>query len=139
MSGLQLGDHPTPEMGPKSDNLTSGGPGPHSDSQNLSARPPMSSTPLKPIQELQNVSAVSVNASSEHLGSTIHAAHDSTTSVQGFESAAADFHRDVSSNVTPVRQAGLGVTESASEAEMGQDVTREVDTDMDLTHQDAYK
>ncbi len=63
----------------------------------------------------------------------------STTSVQGFESASTDFHGDVSSNVPPIRQQGQGTTGSVSDMEMGQDISGEVDTDRDLTHQDAYK
>ncbi len=129
----------TAGMDPEPNNLTSDGPGPHPDGQNLSVQPPMSSTPNKPLQELQNVSSVSATTSSEQLGSTIHAAHESTTSVPGFESASTDFHGDVSSDVPPVQQQGQGITRSASDAKMGQDITLKVDTDMDLTHQDAYK
>ncbi len=138
MSGLQLGDNPIPETDPKPDNLTLGAPGPSSDGQNPSAHPPISSTPLKLQQEHPDGSNVSATASSEHLGSTIHAAHDSTTSVPGFESASVDFHRDASSSVPPTHQAGPGVSEAVSDTEMGQDITREVDTDMDTTHQSAY-
>ncbi len=118
MSGLQLGNHSIPEMDPKSDKVTSGGSGPLSENQNPSAQPPMSSTPNKPFQELQNVSPVSATVSSEQLGSTINAAHGSTTSVPGFESASDIFHGDASSDVLAAQQMGPDMSESVTDSEM---------------------
>ena len=118
MSGLQLGDQMTAGTDPKPGNLTLGGPGPHSDGQTPSAQPPMSSTPNKPFQELQNVSPVSATVSSEQLGSTINAAHGSTTSVPGFESASDIFHGDASSDVLAAQQMGPDMSESVTDSEM---------------------
>ncbi len=138
MSGLQLGDKSIPETDPKPDNVTSGGPGPLSDSQKPSTQLPMSRTPNKPLPELQDGSNVSATASSEQLGSTIHAAHDSTTSVSGFESASDIFHGDTSSNVPDAQQTGSNMSESVTDSDMVQDPAHEENVDMDTTHQNAY-
>ncbi len=103
MSGLQLGDGSIPEMDPKPEKVASGGPGPFSDPQNPSAQQPLSSTPTRPLREPQHGSDVSATASSELLGSTIHAAHDSTTSVLGFESASDLFRGESGSNIPAVK------------------------------------
>ena len=138
MSGLQLGDNPNPETDPKPYNVTSGGPGLLSDGQNPSAQAPLSSTPNKPFQELPNVSSVSATASSKQLSSTIHTAHDNTTSVQGFESASNIFHVDASSNILAAQQMGPNVSESVTDSDMVQDPAHEEDVDMDTTHQNVY-
>ncbi len=138
MSGLQLGDSSIPEMDPKPDNVTLGGPRPSSDNQNPSAQQPLSSTPNRPLMEPQDSSNVLATASSELLGSTIHAAQDSTTSVPGLESASDIFQGDASSNVPAVQSTGPNVSKSVTNADMVQDSTREEDVDMDTTHQDAY-
>ena len=132
MSGLQLGDDSVPETDPKPDNVTSGGPGPSSDTQIPSAQQPLSSTPTQPLTEPQHGSNVSATASSEQLGSTIHTAHDSTTSVSGFEGASDMFHGDASSSIPAVQPTGPNVSD------MVQDPAREKDVNMDTTHQSAY-
>ena len=138
MSGLQLGDKSIPEMDPKPNNVTSGGPGLLSNGQDLIAQAPLSSTPNKPLSELQDSSNVSATASSEQLGSTIHTAHDSTTSVSGFESASDIFHRAASSNVPAAQPMGPNVSESATDSDMVQDPAHEQDVEMDTAHQNAY-
>ena len=138
MSGLQLGDNPIPRADPKLDNVILGGPGLSSDNQHPSARQPLSSTPNKPLTELQDSSNVSATVSSELLGSTIHAAHDSTTSVPGFESASDLFRRDASSNILAVQPMGPNVSESVTDPDMAQDPAREENVDMDTTHQNEY-
>ncbi len=77
-------------------------------------------------------------ASSEQLGNTIHAAHDSTTSVSGFEGASDIFHGDASSNIPAVQPMGQNVSESATDSDMVQDPACDQDVDMDTTHQNAY-
>ncbi len=77
--------------------------------------------------------------SSDNLGSTIHTAQDSTTSVTGYDSASVVFHGDTTSNAQSNRQAGQSNSELTKDSEMEQDVTREQDTDMDTTHKDEYK
>ncbi len=81
----------------------------------------------------QNLTAVSATVSSENLGSTIHATHNSTPSAHGYDSASDVFHGDASSNVPPVQPSSQGTSESIKESEMMQDVTREKDTAMDTT------
>ncbi len=139
MSGLQLGDSSIPETDPKPDNhVTWGGPGPSSDHQNPSAQHPLSSTPTRPLPEPQNDLSVSGTASSEQLGSTIHTAHGSTTSVQGFDSASIIFHGDASSSVPAVQPTGPNVSESVTNSDVVQDSPRDEDVAMDTTHKDAY-
>ena len=139
MSSLQLGDDPISEMDPKPDNITSGGPGPSSDNQNPSVQQPLSSTPTRPLTEPQNSSTILATPSSELLGSTVHAAHDSTTSVSGFEGASNIFHRDSSSSVPAVPPTGPNVSQSVTNSDVVQDPSHDGDVDdMDTTHQDAY-
>ncbi len=125
-------------MDPKPNNVTSGGPRPLSENQIPSAHHPLNSTPNRPLSEPQNDLIVSATASSEQLGSTILTAHDSTTSVQGFESVSDIFHGDASSGVPAAQQTGPNVSELVTDSEMAQDPAREKDVDMDTTHQNAY-
>ncbi len=104
-----------------------------------SAHPEMSSTAVRPQMQPQNITAVSATMSSENLGSSIHTAHDSTTSVPGYDSASIVFHRDTSSNAQPIRMEGSSKSELNKDLEMEQDVTHERDTEMDTIHQDEYK
>ncbi len=138
MSGLKLGDDSVPEMDPKPENITSGGPDPSSDSQNPATQQPLSSTPARPLTEPQNNLNVSPTASSEQLGSTIHTAHDSTTSLTGFESASNIFLGDASSSIPAVQSTGPNVSESVTDPNMGQGLSQEEDNAMDTTHQSAY-
>ncbi len=131
MSGLQLGDDSIPETDPKPDNVISGGPRPSSDTQNQSAQQPLSSTPTWPLPEPQHGSDVSAMASSEQLGSTIHAAHDSTTSISGFGGVSDIFPGDASSSVPAIQPTGPNVSESVTDSDMVQDPVGENDVAMD--------
>ncbi len=119
MSSLQLRDDSVPEAGPKPDNVTSGGPGPVSDNQNPATQQPLSSTPTRPHTEPQNDLSVSATVSSEQLGSTIHAAHDSTMSVPGFDSASNISLVDASSSIPAVQSTGPNVSESVTDPNLG--------------------
>ncbi len=103
-----------------------------------STQPLLNNTPNKPLTELQDSSNVSATVSSELLGSTIHAAHDSTTAVPGFESASDLFRGDSGSNVLAVQPTGPNVSGSTTDSDMVQDPAREKDIEMDTTHQNAY-
>ncbi len=92
MSNLQLTDDVASEMDPKLENTISGGPGPQ----------PLSSTPNRPLLEPPNNLNVSATTSSDQLGSTIHAGHESTMSLTGYDSASNIFHTDASSNIPAV-------------------------------------
>ncbi len=139
MSGLQLGEDSVPGTGPLPENVTPGGPGLSPDVSNPAAQQPLSSTPNRPLTEQPTSSNVSATASSEHLGSTISAAPDGTLSTTGFESASDLFLGETSSNVRAVQSTGPGVSGSVDDSEMVQDPAREGVSDMDTTHQSAYK
>ncbi len=131
-------DDTASETDPKLENTTSGGPGSVSDNQNLATQQPLSSTPTRPLTEPQNDLSVSPTASSKQLGSTIHAAHDSTTSLTGFDSAANIFLGDASSSIPAVQSTGPNVSESVTDPNLGQDHSQKEDDAMDTTLQDAY-
>ena len=138
MSHLQLRDDTASDADPKPENVTPGGPGPSSDSQNPATQQPLSSTPARPLTEPQNNLNVSATASSEQLGSTIHAAHDSTTSLTGFDSASNIFLGETSSSVPAVQSTDPNPSESIADPDMEQDPSREGEDAMDTTHQSAY-
>ncbi len=140
MSNLQLRDDSVPGTDPGLDNITSGGPGPNPDNQNPATQQPLSSTPNRPLQEPQSNLSVSATVSSDQLGSTIHAAHDSTTSLTGYDSASNIFHTDASSSIPAVQPTGPNVSESVTDPGMEQEqgASQTEDDAMDTTHQDAY-
>ncbi len=138
MSGLHLGDGSVSETDPKTENITSGGPGPSSDFPNPATQQPLSSTPTQPLPEPQNDLSVSATASSKQLASTIHAAHDSTTSMSGFDSASNIFHGEASSSIPAVQPTGPNLSESVTDPGEGQGSPHTEDNAMDTTNQDAY-
>ncbi len=112
MSSLKLRDDSVPEVDPKPEDTTSGGPGPSPDSQNPATQQPLSSTPARPLTEPQNDLNVSATVSGERLGSTIHAGPGSTTSLTGYDSASSIFHTDASSNIPAIQPTGPNASES---------------------------
>ncbi len=121
MSGLKLGDDAVSETDPTPENVTSGGPGPSSDPQHPATQQPLSSTPARPLTEPQNNLNVSATASSDQLGSTIHTAHDSTTSLTRFESASNIFLGNTSSGILAVQSTVPNVSESVNDPNVGQE------------------